>query len=91
MVIVEGMISHKVFAHQVEITHEQLDKITCGLAKAASIVLAVYFAIKVMGIALDDEWHLLGTSWGRPGAPVTRTGALAASPGRTTSCTRSLL
>jgi Ni/Fe-hydrogenase subunit HybB-like protein len=64
MVIVEGQVSHKVFAHQVEITHEQLDKITCGLAKAASIVLAVYFAIKVMGIALDNEWHLLGTGWG---------------------------
>lgn len=64
MVIVESMISHKVFAHQVEITHEQLDRITLGLAKAASIVLAVYFSIKVMGIALDDEWHLLGTGWG---------------------------
>lgn len=64
MVIVESHVSHKVFAHQVEITHEQLDKITVGLGKAASIVLAVYFAIKVMGIALDDEWHLLGTGWG---------------------------
>jgi len=64
MVIVESMVSHKVFAHQVEITHEQLDRITFGLAKAGSIVLAIYFAIKVMGITLDDEWHLLGTGWG---------------------------
>ena len=64
MVIVESMLSHRVFSHQVEITHEQFDRITIGLAKAGSIVLAIYFGIKVMGITLDHEWHLLGTGWG---------------------------
>jgi len=64
MVIVEGMLSHRAFHSQVEISGTQFDNITIGLAKAGSVVLAVYFAIKVMGIALDDEWALLGTGWG---------------------------
>ena len=64
MIIVESALSHRVFRHQVELTHEQFDNLTLGLAKAGSIVLAVYFAIKVMGITLDNEWHLLGTGWG---------------------------
>jgi Ni/Fe-hydrogenase subunit HybB-like protein len=64
MVIVESMISHRAFADQVEISHEQLDNITVGLAKAGAVTLAIYFAIKVIGIVLDDEWYLLGTGWG---------------------------
>ena len=64
MVIVEGMISHRVYHHQVEITREQFDSITLGLAKAASVVLAVYFAIKVMGVVMDGDWPLLATGWG---------------------------
>ena len=39
MVIVEGMISHRAFHHQVEITDEQFDRINLGLAKAASVTL----------------------------------------------------
>jgi Ni/Fe-hydrogenase subunit HybB-like protein len=64
MVIVESMISHRAFKDQVAITHEQLDKITVGLGKAGALVLYTYFAIKVVGIAADHEWHLLGTGWG---------------------------
>jgi Ni/Fe-hydrogenase subunit HybB-like protein len=64
MVIFEGMISHRAFHHQVELTREQFDNITIGLAKAAAVTLAVYFAIKVMSVALDNEWHYLGTGWG---------------------------
>ena len=64
MVIVEGVISHKVFSSQVELSHEQFDKLTIGLAKAGAIVLAIYFSIKVMGIALDNNWRWLGTGWG---------------------------
>jgi len=64
MVIVESMISHRVFKEQVEISHEQLDRLTLGLAKAGSVVLAIYFAIKVMALMLDDNWHLLATAWG---------------------------
>jgi Ni/Fe-hydrogenase subunit HybB-like protein len=64
MVIVEGMISHRAFHHQVQITNEQFERINLGLAKGAAVTLAVYFAIKVVGLAIEDEWSLLATGWG---------------------------
>jgi Ni/Fe-hydrogenase subunit HybB-like protein len=64
MVIVEGMISHRAFHHQVEITDEHFQRINFGLAKAASVALAIYFSIKVIALAIEDEWSLLGTGWG---------------------------
>lgn len=64
MVIFEGMLSHRAFAHQVEISHEKFDSLTVGLAKAGAIVMASYFCLKVMGIALDNNWHYLGTPMG---------------------------
>jgi Ni/Fe-hydrogenase subunit HybB-like protein len=64
MVIVEGMFSHRVFHHQVEISREQFENINIGLAKAASVTLGIYFAIKVVALTLEDEWDLLGTGWG---------------------------
>jgi Ni/Fe-hydrogenase subunit HybB-like protein len=64
MVIFEGLLSHRAFHHQVEISKEQFDNITVGLAKAASVALMIYFMIRVMAIALDDDWHHLATGWG---------------------------
>ena len=64
MVIVEGMFSHRAFHHQVQITEDHFDRINLGLAKAASVTLAVYFSIKVVALALEDEWRLLATGWG---------------------------
>ena len=64
MVIVEGMFSHRAFHHQVELSGERFERINLGLAKAAALTLAVYFAIKIVGLTLEDEWHLLATGWG---------------------------
>lgn len=64
MVIVEGAISHRAFHHQVEITTEKFHALNIGLAKGAAVTLAVYLAVKVVGLALEDEWALLGTGWG---------------------------
>ncbi len=64
MVIVEGMVSHRAFHHQIQITEEHFHRITFGLAKGASVALAVYTSVKVVALALEDEWHLLGTGWG---------------------------
>ena len=64
MVIFEGMISHRAFKDQVDLSHEQFDNLTIGLSKAGAVVLAIYFGIKVMGIVLDHEWHLLATPMG---------------------------
>ena len=64
MVIFEAAIAHRFFSDKVEISKEQLDKITIGLGKAASIVLAVYFSIKMVGLAGGNHWHYLGTGMG---------------------------
>ncbi len=64
MVIVEGMVSHRAFHHQIQITQDHFRRINFGLAKAASVALAIYFSIKVIALATEDEWHLLGTGWG---------------------------
>lgn len=41
-----------------------LDGLTLGLGKAAAIGIYVYFALKVIGIAHDDNWSLLNTPYG---------------------------
>ncbi len=64
MVIFEGSLSHRVFSDQVEISHEQFDRITLGLGKGAAVALATYFCIKVIGVAQGDHWNLLGTPLG---------------------------
>jgi Ni/Fe-hydrogenase subunit HybB-like protein len=43
---------------------DSLDELTVGLGKAACIVMFVYFALRVIGVAHDDHWALLGTSYG---------------------------
>jgi Ni/Fe-hydrogenase subunit HybB-like protein len=64
MVIFEGTLSHRVFSDQVEISHEQFDRITLGLAKGAAVALACYFCIKLIGVAQADHWDLLVTPLG---------------------------
>jgi len=41
-----------------------LDTLTVGLGKAACIVMFVYFALKLIGVAHDDNWGLLSTPYG---------------------------
>ena len=65
MVIFESTLSHRYFADKMdEDHHKEKDRITLGFGKAASWVLAGYFAIKVVGIAEGNHWHLLSTSYG---------------------------
>lgn len=64
MVIVESTISHRALGHLSDTSHEQMDALTLGLAKASAITLAVYLAIRAVGLMLDDNWHWLGTGWG---------------------------
>ncbi|WP_243545321.1 sulfate respiration complex protein HmcC [Pseudodesulfovibrio tunisiensis] len=66
MVMFEGWISHKAFHdHMSEEYLGQHDDLYYGFAKGASWVLLGYFFAKVIGIAVDDEWHLLATGWGQ--------------------------
>jgi len=65
MLVIESMISHKVFGHQISHEdHEKFDRLTLGLGKAAAIVLVTYFVLKIIGVAHGQNWDLLGTSWG---------------------------
>ncbi len=43
---------------------DNLDRITLGLAKGASLALVTYLTIKLIGLAHDNEWAYLATGWG---------------------------
>ena len=43
---------------------ESLDTLTVGLGKGACIVMFVYFSLKLIGVAHDDNWNLLATPYG---------------------------
>ena len=65
MVIFEGSLSHRYFADKMDETHmKERQGVVLGFGKAASLVLAGYFIIKVIGISEGNHWHLLGTSYG---------------------------
>ncbi len=65
MVIFEGSLSHRYFAGKMDETHlKERQGVVLGFGKAASLVLAGYFIIKVIGISEGNNWHLLGTSYG---------------------------
>jgi hypothetical protein len=44
---------------------DRLDSLTLGLAKGASLGLITYLAIKLIGVAHDNEWAYLATGWGQ--------------------------
>ncbi len=64
MIIIEGWISHRAFHHQVQISDNQFRDINYGLAKGGAVVLATYFAIKLVALSIENEWRLLATGWG---------------------------
>ena len=65
MVIFESTLSHRFFAFKMDETHlKEANDITLGFGKAASYVLAGYFAIKVLGISSASNWHYLKTGYG---------------------------
>jgi Ni/Fe-hydrogenase subunit HybB-like protein len=65
MVIFEGSLTHRYFADKMDEAHlREKEDVVFGFGKAASFVLAAYFAIKVFGITMDDNWHYLSTGYG---------------------------
>ncbi|MCF8070205.1 MAG: polysulfide reductase NrfD [Desulfobacterales bacterium] len=65
MVIFEGTLAHRAFHHKMDEAHKaEHNPLTLGFGKAASLVLAGYFSIKVIGIAAGNHWHLLATGYG---------------------------
>ena len=65
MVLVEGMLSEKFFKDRMDADHlREKNDVALGFGKAAAFVLAGYFFIKLIGIAADNNWHLLLTGYG---------------------------
>lgn len=65
MVIFEGMLAHRAFHHKMDAEHlAESDSLALGFGKAAALVLAGYFSIKVIGVAAGNHWHLLSTPYG---------------------------
>ena len=65
MVIFEGALAHKAFHNKMDANHiAESSPLALGFGKAASLTLAGYFTIKLMGIAADNNWHYLLTPYG---------------------------
>jgi Ni/Fe-hydrogenase subunit HybB-like protein len=65
MVIVVGYLVARFVRHATDRNFlENLDPLTVGLGKGACVGIFVYFVLKIVGIAHDDNWHLLSTSYG---------------------------
>ncbi len=65
MVMFEGALSHKAFHHKMDETHlSESDPLVLGFGKAAALVLAGYFTIKIVGVTAGNHWHLLTTPYG---------------------------
>lgn len=65
MVIFEGMLSHRIFSHQIDPNdHGNFNDITIGLGKGAAALLFTYFCLKWVGVAHHHNWSLLGTPMG---------------------------
>jgi len=66
MVIVVSTIATKTMGWRCdERWNKTLDKLTVALAKGASMGLATYLTIKLIGIAHDNKWEHLATGWGQ--------------------------
>lgn len=65
MVIAVSTVVKKTMAWRCDANFlDSLDRCTLGLAKGASMGLITYLAIKLIGIAHDNEWGYLTTGWG---------------------------
>ncbi len=65
MVIAVSTIARKTMAWRCDDRlKNNLDKLTISLAKGASMGLATYFTIKMIGVAHSNNWVYLATGWG---------------------------
>jgi Ni/Fe-hydrogenase subunit HybB-like protein len=65
MVIFESTLSHRYFADKMDAHHlAEKESLVLGFGKAASLTLAGYFIVKVIGVSNANNWHYLGTGYG---------------------------
>lgn len=65
MVIFEGSLAHRFLHDKMDETHlSESQDVSMGFAKAASFIMMGYLGIKLIGLAIDNNWHHLFTGWG---------------------------
>jgi Ni/Fe-hydrogenase subunit HybB-like protein len=65
MVIVVSTLAARFLRHRADQNFlGNLDSLTIGLGTGACVGIYVYFALKIIGIAHDNNWALLGTPYG---------------------------
>lgn len=65
MIIVVSALSARFLRHRCDKNFlNSIDGLTVGLGKGAAIAIYVYFVLKVIGVAHDNNWHYLNTPWG---------------------------
>ncbi len=65
MVIFEGTLSHHYMHDKMDATYRrEHDGVVLGFAKGAALVLMGYFCIKIVGLALENNWKYLLTGYG---------------------------
>jgi Ni/Fe-hydrogenase subunit HybB-like protein len=65
MVVFEGSLAHRHLHHKMDETHlKESEGVALGFGKAAAFVMMGYLGVKLIGIAIDNNWHHLGTGWG---------------------------
>lgn len=65
MVIVVGCLVRKTMAWRCDDNFKNnLDKLSIALARGASMALATYLTIKLIGVAHDNKWGYLASGWG---------------------------
>ncbi|MDH3390747.1 MAG: polysulfide reductase [Desulfobulbaceae bacterium] len=66
MLIVVSTICKKTMAWRCDRNFlDNLDKLTLGLAKGATLALITYLVIKIIAIAHDGDWGYLASGWGQ--------------------------
>lgn len=65
MVVLESAMSHRLFRDRLDPQrHVDLDALTLGLSRGASVVLFTYVFLKLQGLADSGDWTYLGSGWG---------------------------
>jgi Ni/Fe-hydrogenase subunit HybB-like protein len=65
MVIFESALAHRYLHDKMDATHlSESQGVALGFGKAAAFIMMAYLGIKLIGIAIDNNWHHLTTGWG---------------------------
>ncbi|MFH1136881.1 MAG: NrfD/PsrC family molybdoenzyme membrane anchor subunit [Pseudomonadota bacterium] len=65
MVIFESALAHRFHRDRMDQAHlDEKEGVALGFAKAASLTLVGYFSVKILGLAMDDNWKYLASGYG---------------------------